>query len=202
MSLYVSEGGGGDYKNVSTGTHPAVCSMLVDLGLQRSTFNGETKTKHKAWVAFEVPGERTDDGRPMSVGMMVTLSLHKKGNLRGMLESWRGRAFTEAELQKFDVSSVLGKPCMLNVLQEESGGKTYANIKGIMALPKGLPVPALEGKTVLYTGQPDVLATLPEWLQKKIAAQVKADAKAAPSQAAGSTADEDIPFAPRSWKEG
>lgn len=179
MSLYVSEGSSGDYKNVSTGTHPAVCDMLVDLGLQSSTFNGETRSKHKLYVRFQVPGERNDDGKPLSVGMTITASLHKKGNLRGMLESWRGRAFTEAELQKFDVSSVLGKPCMLNVLQEESGGKTYANIKAIMALPKGLPVPALEGKPVLYTGQPDVLATLPEWLQKKIAAQLKPQTKAA-----------------------
>lgn len=193
MSLYVSEGGSGDYKNVSTGTHPAVCSMLVDLGLQESMFNGNRKVKHKVWLQFQVPGERTDDDKPLSVGMTITASLHKKGNLRGMLESWRGRAFTEAELQKFDVSSVLGKPCMLNVLQEEKGGKTYANIKAIMALPKGLPVPALEGKPVLYTGQPDVLATLPEWLQKKIAAQVKPQSAAAPSQAAVDDSDS-IPF--------
>lgn len=193
--LYVSEGSSSDYKNVSTGTHPAVCSMLVDLGLQQSTFNGEIKTQHKIYMRFDVPGERSDDDKPLSVGTTVTASLHKKGNLRGMLESWRGRAFTEAELQKFDISTVLGKPCMLNVLEEQKGDKTYANIKAIMALPKGLPVPPLEGKTVLYTGQPEVLATLPEWLQKKIATQVKPKEKvASPAAAPAGNVDDDIPF--------
>lgn len=196
MSLYVSEGGsGGDYKNVSTGTHPAVCSMLVDLGLQQSTYNGESKVQHKLYIRWDVPGERTDDNKPLSVGTTVTASLHKKGNLRGMLESWRGRAFTEAELQKFDISTVLGKPCMLNVLEEQKGDKTYSNVKAIMALPKGLPVPALEGKTVLYTGQPEVLSTLPEWLQKKIAAQVKPKEKAAAQPApTQEQIEQDVPF--------
>lgn len=195
MSIYVSSGGNSDeYKQVSTGTHPAVCTMLVDLGLQSSTFNGETRWKHKLYFRWEVPGERAADGKPLSVGMQITASLHKKGNLRGLLESWRGKAFTEDELQKFDVSAVLGKPCLLNVLQEQKGDKIYANVKGVMALPKSIPAPKAESTPVLYSGDPSVLAHLPDWLKEKIATQKKPDAKPAVAAPASADVDLDIPF--------
>ncbi len=59
--------------------------------------------------------------------------------MRKDLESWRGRKFTQQELQGFDVETIIGVPCLLNIIQEDKGGETYANVASIMRLPKGLP---------------------------------------------------------------
>lgn len=197
MGIYVSSNAEGSYKEVPTGTHRAICKMIVDLGLQEATFNGETKVKPKLYMRFEVSDERTDDGsKPLEVGITLGANLSKKGTLRPLLESWRGRAFTEAELQKFDVTAVLGKPCLLSVLQETRGDKVYANIKSISPLLKNMEAPKLEGKLVKYsaddTGQWD---DLPTWLQEKVRAAKSPAAKAVAAVPAVSEADLDsIPF--------
>jgi hypothetical protein len=41
-----------------------------------------------------------------------TLSMHEKSTLRQFLESWRGKAFTEKEALSFDVTALIGKPCL------------------------------------------------------------------------------------------
>lgn len=207
MGIYVSSSAEGSYKEVPTGTHRAVCRMLVDLGLQESTFSGETKVRPKIYMRFEVADERTEDGsKPLEVGITVGANLSKKGTLRPLLESWRGRPFTEAELQKFDVTAVLGKPCLISVLQETKGDKTYANIKSISPLLKNMEAPKLEGKLVKYsaddTGQWD---DVPTWLQEKVKAAKQPAGKGAPAAEAapaGGGPGGDVPFRQRSWKEG
>src|SRR5208337_1405024 len=67
-----------------------------------------------------------------------TLSLHEKAALRKDLESWRGRTFTEEELKGFDVENVLDVPCLLNVIHNGTSGTVYANVSGIMKLPKSM----------------------------------------------------------------
>lgn len=174
-------GGGGDFTPMPSGNHVAVCNMVVDLGKQRIDYNGESKVQHKVWIRWETPHERltwTDrDGKenegPRVIGKQYTLSLHENATLRADLENWRGRAFTEEERKGFDVSKLLGAPCMLNIIHEAKGQKTYANVKGIGALPKGMDKPQSSIGLLLYdsdhTGNYD---KLPEWLQKKIDAQV------------------------------
>lgn len=196
MGIYVSSNAEGSYKEVPTGTHRAICKMIVDLGLQEATFNGETKVKPKLYMRFEVSDERTDDGsKPLEVGITLGANLSKKGTLRPLLESWRGRAFTEAELQKFDVTAVLGKPCLLSVLQETRGDKVYANIKSISPLLKNMEAPKLEGKLVKYsaddTGQWD---DLPPWLQEKVKAAKQPAGRAPVQQEASDVDDMNIPF--------
>lgn len=177
MPLPVSETSGGNFKKVPQGTHAAVCNMVVDLGLQESTFG----TKHQVYLRFEIPGERIEwekDGQkhegPMTIGATYTASLSEKANLRRDLESWRGRAFTADELKAFDVFKVLGAPCLITVTHKESGPKVYANITGITALPKGMDKPIAENELLRYSpDEPQDFEKLPEWLQKKIETQVE-----------------------------
>ncbi len=196
-------GGGGDFSPMPSGNHVALCNMVVDLGKQRTEYQGESKVQHKVFIRWETPHERLEwtdrEGTaregPRVIGKTYTLSLHENAALRGDLESWRGRAFTEDERKGFDVSKLLGAPCMLNVIHADKNGKTYANVTSIGALPKGMDKPQSEIGLLLYDDEhPGNFEKLPEWLQKKVDEQVK---DAPRNGAAGGFAvdlDDDIPF--------
>lgn len=182
MATYASDTGGGkDFDPVPEGSHLAVCDMFVDLGLQNG---GRYGPKRKIYLRWQIPSLRVSyekDGvkveAPMALGGTYTLSLSEKSNLRPMLQSWRGRAFTPDELKKFDVSSVAGAPCMITVTHApKDGGGIYANVGVVAKLPPGVPAPKLEGELIIYdadnTGTWDKLRP---WLQEKIKAAVSAN---------------------------
>jgi hypothetical protein len=78
---------------------------------------------------------------PFLVRRRYTCSLHEKATLRRDLESWRGRAFTDKELEAFDLESLLSVGCLINVIHESRNGSTYANVASVMRLPKGMTAP-------------------------------------------------------------
>lgn len=133
-----ASGGGGDFTPAPAGVHQAVCVDIVDLGLLKVTFGGKEKEQHKISIRWQI-AENMDIGKPFLVQKRYTLSLHEKATLRKDLESWRGRAFTDAESDGFDVENVLGANCLLNVTHAKKGESTYANVVAIMPLPKGMP---------------------------------------------------------------
>lgn len=209
MAILASDtGGGGDFSPMPAGNHIAICNMVVDLGNQlvRSERYGD-KVKRQVWIRWETPMEEitfTDrDGNektgPRVIGQAFTLSLHENSALRPVLESWRGRAFTEEERRGFDVSKLLGVPCMVNVIHAESGGKTYANIGSVSPLPKGMDRPESKIGLLLYDDEHEGnFAQLPEWLQKKINEQVREETSTT-NYGGGTTGygddlDDDIPF--------
>lgn len=186
MPIYATDqGGGDDFKLVSPGMHPAVCDMMVDLGLQeqKSQLYGDS-VKHQIYIRWQIPGERLEyekDGQkiegPMTIGAYYTLSLGEKANLRKALQGWRGREFTAEEAAKFDVSAVLGKPCILNIIHKTGNdGKVRAKIDSIGPLMKGLPAPELESAAILYDGgeeQSPVWDKLRPWMHDTIKKQVQ-----------------------------
>jgi len=135
----------GNYKPVPQGNHIAVCYRVIDLGTQRSEFKGTEKFLRKILISWEIPDELMDDGRPFTIGQRFTWSMHEKATLRHVLESWRGKAFTDEDFDgpnAFDIANVIGKGCMLNVVHSVNGEKTYANIKSVAKLPKGVEAPS------------------------------------------------------------
>ena len=68
------------------------------------------------------------NGRPFTVRRRYNMSLHKKATLRRDLESMMGRAFTDSELKGFDLESLIGLPCLLNVVHKTRDGVTYSNV--------------------------------------------------------------------------
>jgi hypothetical protein len=186
MPIYATDTGGGeDFKLVSAGLHPAVCDMIVDLGLQenKSPIYGDS-IKHQVYIRWQIPGERLEydkDGRtvegPMTIGAYYTLSLSEKANLRKVLQGWRGREFTKEELEKFDISAVLGISCTLTVLHKTGGdGKTRAKVEAVSPPMVGLPHAVLEGEAILYDGGEESSPVWPKlrpWMQKAIKEQVE-----------------------------
>jgi hypothetical protein len=136
----------------------------------------------------------------MAIGSKFTLSLHEKASLRKILQSWRGKAFTPDELKKFDVTTILGKPCMITVTHEpKDGGGVYANVGAVVKLPAGVPAPTLEGETLLYDA--DNLGTfekLRPWLQELIKAQKTEtdppEERGSDNQPAYADLDDEVPF--------
>lgn len=170
MSLIAKEPEGGDFVLVSQGTHIAICNMVVDIGIQQTGFG----PKHKVYLRWELPNERTEDDKPMVIGQFYTVSLSVKSNLRGDLESWRGKQFTKEELEGFDLKKVLGAPCQITVLHNRVDKKTYANVTAVVSFPKGMPRPTPENDLIAYDNDDPInLDKLPEWLQKKISGQTR-----------------------------
>lgn len=128
---------------VPAGNHLGICIGCVDLGTQPDEMYG---ARRKVMLSWEIPEEKIDyDGKevPMVISREYALSLNTKANLRKDLESWRGRPFTSEELAGFDVANVVGKPCMLNVIQATTDGKVRSRVASIASIPKGLAVPPM-----------------------------------------------------------
>lgn len=206
--IMARDSGGKEFKKLPPGAHFAICNMLVDCGLQPG-FSG--KPQRKVYLRWEAPDERVEwhdkEGKehegPCAIGRFYTLSLSEKAALRKDLENWRGRTFTDEELKGFDIATILGKCCQIMVTHAESGGKTYANITGIMGLSKDQRVRAntakAENPLLAYSVEshdPAIFAQLPEWIQKKINEQLNDED--APEPVASSNGaddfDDDIPF--------
>lgn len=146
---------------ISAGTVQAVCFAVFDLGLQDTGFKseeGDPVIQHKIKVGFEVNEtipEGKYQGKRATIYKDYTLSLSEKANLRKDLESWRGQAFTDKELEGFDVEKLVGTNAMLSIIHKDSKGKTYANIATVGKLMKGL-IPM----------KPENDRKTPEWVEK------------------------------------
>lgn len=203
-------GGGGDFSPMPSGNHVAVCNMVVDLGKQRSNGQYGEKVQHKVFIRWETPDEQIDwtdkDGNQQTgnrvIGSFYTVSLHENATLRATLESWRGRRFTPEELAGFDITKLLGAPCMINVTHAEKNGKTYANVVSVTPLPKAMKENPPKSSLGLFLYDDDNTGTfdqLPEWLQKKINDRVR-DAGTSSGGGSGSIDDgfddlnDDMPF--------
>ena len=182
MSLTVSaNSGGGNFVQVPAGMHLARCYRIVDLGTQRTEYKGQAKMTPKVLFQFEVHSENdngepllTNDGKPLSISKQYTLSLNENAILRHDLQSWRGRAFTEDELKKFDLEAVLGQWCMLSVVHSQVQDKTYANIENVnpvpatikkAGMPEGVNTPVLFS---IRSANMEVFNALSENIQNKI----------------------------------
>ena len=208
MAIILNDsGGGGDFTPVPTGTHFAVCDMVVDIGRQRiqSQMYGES-VKPQVYIRWQIPGERVEweqDGEkkegPAVIGKTYTASLGEKANLRKDLQSWRGKTFTPDELRGFDVSKLLGIGAMISVTHTEKNGKTYANVASIGGIPRGMASPQAEGTPILYDADNVAnYAALPKWLREKIDHQIVEEMADGPEPRGGSAfdpeLDDDVPF--------
>lgn len=154
MSLIASDKGGNDFEITPPGQYIGRCFKIVDMGTQTTTGMYGVKDQHKVMISWELlDGTKMQDGRPFAVSQFYTFSLHEKAKMRADLESWRGRKFTQEELDAFDVSTVLGAYCMLQVVHDETG--KYANVQTIMSY-KGDKLPAVNPNIVFDIDNPDM----------------------------------------------
>lgn len=134
------------FEQAPTGMQQAVCVFVNDIGNQMQTFAGEEKILHKVVVTWEL-SEAKANGEPFLVSRFYTLSLNEKANLRKDIESWRGRVFTDAEIEEgFDIERLVGANCFLNITTNDKGKSVIAAVnplsKGMAVMPSkinGMP---------------------------------------------------------------
>lgn len=146
--------GGSDFERVPPGTHLAVCYRFIDLGTQEVTWQGDTKHQRKIMLSWELPNElmQTGDyaGKPFTFHQRYTWSMSDKANLRHHLEAWRGKAFQDSDFGPggFNIKNIIGKGCLLNLVEQEKGGKTYTNLASVSSPMKGMQTPPLVNEPV------------------------------------------------------
>lgn len=125
----------------------ARCYQMIEIGTVTEEYMGEPKTSKKVRIGWEFPTEtrvfKEENGeQPYVLSKEFTLSMHEKSNLRKVLGSWRGKPFTDQEAHSYDITQLLGKTCMIQVVHKTAkNGETYANIDTISTVPKGMTVP-------------------------------------------------------------
>ena len=151
-----TDNGGGDFEQPPVGTHVGRCIRIIDIGTQKGEYQGKVNIRRQVIIAWELPTELMTEGdysgKPFTTSRFYTASLNEKATLRHDLESWRGRAFSPQELMGFDSKNILGKPCMLNLLTNDKG---RVKMGGVMALPKGIEVPAQVNPSIFFSLEPD-----------------------------------------------
>lgn len=185
MSLIAKEKWG-TKELIPAGIHLAKCISIIDLGTQKIIFEKKEKEVHQVRFEFELLNlkytyEDKDTKEEVETTKVTwknfTISLHAKATMRKFLESWRGRKFTKEELERFDLSKILGKNCQLQIIHSDDG--EYANIENALPLMWGVDAPKWERELISFSIQEDekgnptgfdeeAFEKLPEWLQTKI----------------------------------
>jgi len=153
-----------DFKLPPAGSYMARLYRIIDIGTQTTEWMGKKKMQRKIIAMFELHGEDNDgqplqtaEGKPLIVSKRYTLSLDEKATLRKDLEAWRGKAFTQAELDGFNLEVLLGKFCMVNITHSSYEGKEYANVASVSQVPaalKKLGEPVGVNEVMIFTLEP------------------------------------------------
>lgn len=142
---------GGDFEQPPVGIHVARSIRLIDIGTQKSDYQGTVTHKRQFILTWELSNElmsRGDlAGQPFVVSKFYTASLSEKSNLRKDLVSWRGREFSADELSGFDPRNILDKPCMVQIIDKE-GKHRVASVTGV---PKGTQVPSAHNEIQFFS---------------------------------------------------
>jgi hypothetical protein len=198
MGLVAKDNGGG-YDPVEAGVYHAICYGVIDLGTQFSQiYNNETR---KVLLQWELPTERIEikgENLPRAISRQFTLSLNKKATLRQFLESWRGRAFSDTELQGFDLKNLIGVNCQLNIIHSNRNGKTYADVSTATPLLKGTEKRALENAPLFFSfdDNMEVPEHCPDWVVERLQKSAEMSGRSGPELGKHDQTgkEDDIPF--------
>ena len=173
---------------VPAGNHIARLFKIVNIGTVDTGFKdvdtGEPKIQPKVRLYFELPLKKrtykdkdgNDVETPFVIGKKVTLSLFKGkqvAKLRTIAEAMIGTALTDEEAENFDVESLLGMPCMVQVAHEKLMGSEdlYATIANVSSVPEGLEAPAQVNPSVVLdvnSATQEEIGALNEFIRKEI----------------------------------
>lgn len=193
---------------IPAGNYIARCYQMIEIGTVKETILGKEKIIPKVRIGWELPTEikvfKDENGeQPCVISKEYTLSMAEKANLRIALKSWRGKDFTEDEAKSFDITKLLGVPCMINIIHKTSkdGLKVYEEISGITPIPKGIECPPQYNKTLLLSYDSfdvEVFNKLPDFIRNKMTGSLEYVAIQSPNHTSIDTStvsdEDDLPF--------
>ena len=117
-----------NYTPAPDGVNNAVCVDVVDLGLVDTQWGKKPKLR----LVWEVEAKQPN-GKRFLVVQSYGASIGPKSTLRKHLKGWRGRDFTPEELKGFDIEKIIGAPCQIVVVHNESeDGRVLANVETVL----------------------------------------------------------------------
>lgn len=171
MAIIAKENSGGNFELIPADQYAAICYRVIDLGTQKGEYQGVPNHKRQAMISWEIDA-KMEDGKPFAISKWYTLSLNEKSSLRPDLESWRGKAFTQEELDGFDISKLLKVPCLLQIVHKTNKqGQIKASVNSIMKLPKAMIAPAIVNPLIDFSldeYNQSIFDMIPEGIQKMI----------------------------------
>jgi len=179
MAIIAKDNGGGqEFEPIPAGSYFGRCYSMIHIGTREESIGGKPPVKmNKVYIRFEIPSETVEiDGKPQPriIGKELNLSMNKKATLRGFLDSWRGKAFSDKEAAEFDVTKLLGVAAMITLVHKTAAsGNVYVNITGVAKPPKGTEIadqitPNFEFNYDLFAKDQTILDQVPEFIQNKI----------------------------------
>ena len=190
---------GKDFDPVPAGNHIARCYQILHIGTVPEEYEGRVNMMNKVRFTWELPNETKvfkegEPAKPLSISKDYTLSMGDKANLRKVVEGWLGAGLHKEEAEFFDVETLIGQPCMLNVVHKKSkGGNLYADVLGVASIPKGMTAPeAINTSRVINYENFDqaVFDKLPDFLKDKMKKSEEYKRLTDP----GSVSADEIPF--------
>lgn len=169
---------------IPAGNYIARCYRMLQIGTVKESFKGQDKTLSKARIGWELPLElkvfKPENGeQPLVIEKEYTLSMSDKSNLRKDLKSWRGSDFTPEQAEAFDITKLIGVPCMINIIHKPSASdptKIYEEIAGITPLAKGVNCPPAINKPQILAfdeWNEELFKSLPAFITDKIKTSVE-----------------------------
>lgn len=157
------------------GAHVAILYSIIELGTMEGEYMGKPTLKKKIRLNWELPEEiREYDGvqKPMVVGKTFTASLFEQSKFRPIVVGMLG-GLTEEQEETFDVKSLLGRGCMVQIAHDEYNGTKFANVVSVTQLPKSVKLPKQFNPTKYldYSDgwDDDIYDSLPQFIKDKMA---------------------------------
>lgn len=124
---------GNQFEPTPEGLHQAVCVDIIDQGMVSTKFGISHKVR-LIWQVIPDSGQMQVNGKRFQVSGYYTNSLFERSTLGRLLESWRGRKFTDEEKAGFKLKNLLGVNCMLQIVHnpKTDGTGVWANIMSVM----------------------------------------------------------------------
>lgn len=127
------------------GNYQGVCYMVRDVGSHKYEYKGEEKISHRVIILYEIDAlmEKGDyAGKRFVVSERLPFTFGfakspKKTKLRERIEGWYGRELSEAEVNDFDIESLMGKNCMINLIVNDKG---YIEITSVSPVPQKMEI--------------------------------------------------------------
>lgn len=143
-----------------SGSHIARAYAVIDLGTRETGFTdseGRPKRLREILIYWELPGskhifKKEKGEQPLVVKKKFTYNFGKEATLRKTLENWRGKAFTEEELNKgYDLKNILNTPALISLTENEYKGEKYMKVASVSPLAEGMHCPPLVNKAMIFS---------------------------------------------------
>lgn len=152
------------YTPAPEGLHQAICVDVVDLGMVPTQWGDKHKVQIRWLIDEELPPNKVaEDGvANYMVTGRYTLSLHENAQLRKVLTSWRGKAFSTDELAGFDLEKLIGANCQILVTHNRKDDRVFANPETVTPLARGMDKMTIPRNYVRAKDRPDFKAPVYE----------------------------------------